>query len=81
MNEVVSGPGRTIGQRWKRPPFIANPWLRYGLLLITAVYLFWAFSTLPFNWERIADGFPRALRIFGSGIPPSFERSGLLIQR
>lgn len=63
---------------WKKPPFIANPWLRYGLLATLLVYLYWAFSTLPFDWDRIAEGLPRAGRIFGGSLPPSFERGGLL---
>ncbi|MEC7816564.1 MAG: phosphonate ABC transporter, permease protein PhnE [Pseudomonadota bacterium] len=63
---------------WKKPPFIANPWVRYGLLAATAVYLWWAFATLPFNWERISEGLPRAAQIFGGAIPPSFERGELL---
>ncbi|MEX1056133.1 MAG: phosphonate ABC transporter, permease protein PhnE, partial [Natronospirillum sp.] len=64
---------------WKKPPFIVNPWVRYGLMVATLIYLYWAFSTLPFNWERIADGLPRAGRIFGGAFPPSFERTGLLL--
>ncbi|MCE8026090.1 MULTISPECIES: phosphonate ABC transporter, permease protein PhnE [Halomonadaceae] len=64
---------------WRKPPFIANPVLRYGLWLVVIVYLVWAFGSLPFNWARISEGLPRAARIFGGGFPPSFERSGLLI--
>ncbi|MCE9682047.1 phosphonate ABC transporter, permease protein PhnE [Halomonas alkalisoli] len=73
-------PGTTPGPRtWRKPSFIANPVLRYGLWLVVLVYLIWAFGSLPFNWERIAEGLPRAARIFGSGFPPSFERGGLLL--
>lgn len=63
---------------WKKAPFIANPWIRYGLLVVIVSYLYWAFATLPFDWERIAEGLPRAGRIFGGAFPPSFERGGLL---
>lgn len=66
------------GRVWKKPPFIANPWVRYGLVAITLAYLYWAFSTLPFDWQRISEGLPRAGKIFGGAIPPSFERAGLL---
>lgn len=66
------------GRVWKKPPFIANPWVRYGLIAITLIYLVWAFSTLPFDWQRISEGLPRAGKIFGGAFPPSFERSGLL---
>ncbi|MBS9403432.1 phosphonate ABC transporter, permease protein PhnE [Halomonas sp. TRM85114] len=64
---------------WRKPPFIANPLLRYGLLAVLVVYLVWAFGSLPFNWARIAEGLPRAGRIFGGGFPPSFERFDLLL--
>ncbi|MFC3285430.1 phosphonate ABC transporter, permease protein PhnE [Litchfieldella rifensis] len=67
------------GRKWKKPPFIVNPVIRYGLLAAAVVYFYWAFSTLPFDWERISEGLPRAARIFGGGFPPSFERAGLLL--
>lgn len=63
---------------WRRPAFIANPWLRYGIVVLVLAYLYWAFSTLPFNWTRISEGLPRAGRIFGGAFPPSFERGALL---
>lgn len=66
---------------WRKPPFIANPALRYGLLLVVAVYVVWSLSTLPFDWERITDGVGRAVRIFSGGFPPSFARSELMIEK
>ncbi len=66
------------GKVWKKPPFIVNPWIRYGLFAILFVYLYWAFSTLPFDWQRIAEGLPRAAKIFGGAVPPSFDRAELL---
>lgn len=78
MNEARSGAGPLTGQKWKKPPFIASPWLRYGLLIAVVVYLYWTFNTLPFNWDRIAEGLPRAARIFGGAFPPSFERGELM---
>ncbi|MEO3435437.1 phosphonate ABC transporter, permease protein PhnE [Inquilinus sp. CAU 1745] len=67
------------GRRWRKPHFIPNPFLRYGLILGAAFYVYWVLSTLPFDWERIQEGVPRAIRIFDGAIPPSFARSGLLI--
>jgi phosphonate transport system permease protein len=66
--------------RWRKPPFIRNPFVRHGLLLAVAGYLVWAFGTLPIDWDRIREGLPRAARIFQGAFPPSFERSGLLIE-
>lgn len=65
---------------WRRPPFITNPVLRYGLLVLLVAYVTWAIWILPFDWERISEGIGRAGRIFGGAFPPSFARSGLLIE-
>ena len=59
-------------RRWKRPPIIASPWLRWGLLLGGLVYLALAFGTLDVNWDRVAAGLPRAQRFLGSFFPPDF---------
>lgn len=64
---------------WRKPPFIANPALRYGLIVLVIAYVVWSLSTLPFDWARISDGMTRAGRIFSGAIPPSFARSELLI--
>ncbi len=69
----------TRRDRWRKPPLIANPVARWGLRLAIAVYLVWAVSTLPIDWVRASEGLSRAARIFGGAFPPSFERSGLLI--
>ncbi|SDY33985.1 phosphonate ABC transporter, permease protein PhnE [Citreimonas salinaria] len=64
---------------WSRPPFIANPWLRWATYLGAAIYVVWVVTTIPIDWERVAAGVERAGRIFGGAFPPSFERSQLLI--
>lgn len=66
-------------RRWRKPPFIRNPLLRHGLTFGAIAYVVWVLSTLPFDWDRIQQGLPRAARIFSGAFPPSFERSGLLI--
>ncbi|MGH6946590.1 MAG: phosphonate ABC transporter, permease protein PhnE [Kiloniellales bacterium] len=66
---------------WHKPPFIANPLLRYGVMLLVAVYLVWSLSTLPFDWERISDGVGRAARIFSGAFPPSFARHELMLEK
>jgi phosphonate transport system permease protein len=65
---------------WRKPPAIANPALRYALMAAILIYVVWALSTLPFDWDRITDGMNRAGRIFGGAFPPSFERGSLLIE-
>lgn len=68
----------TPQRHWKKPPFIQNPWLRYGLWAGATLYLLVALWSLPFDWARITEGLPRAARIFSGGFPPSFERLDLL---
>jgi len=64
---------------WKKPPFIANPVLRWAVILGALAYFGWVGTTMPIDWNRVVEGFGRAGRIFGGAFPPSFERSGLLI--
>lgn len=64
---------------WHKPPFIGNPYVRWGVIIISVVYVWWALSMLPFDWQRIQDGIPRAARIFAGAIPPSFARGELLL--
>ncbi|UMA66942.1 phosphonate ABC transporter, permease protein PhnE (plasmid) [Roseivivax marinus] len=64
---------------WQKPPFIANPVIRWAVYLGAIAYFLWVGATMPIDWARVADGFGRAGRIFGGAFPPSFERSGLLI--
>jgi phosphonate transport system permease protein len=70
----------TTPDSWRKPPAIANPVLRYGLMLAVLVYVVWALGTLPFDWVRVSDGLGRAGRIFGGAFPPSFERPGLMME-
>ena len=61
-----------IRRQWRRPPFIANPALRWGLWLGLAIYLALAFGTLEINWTRVADGLPRGQRFIAAFFPPDF---------
>ena len=72
-------PASTESYRWRKPPFIANPVLRYGIWLAVAAYLVWALSSIPIDPQRIVAGFPRAAQIFGGAIPPDFARWELLL--
>lgn len=68
-----------VRDTWRRPPFIANPVLRWSVYIGVAVYVIWIMATLPIDWNRVSEGLTRAARIFNGAFPPSFERSGLLI--
>ncbi|EEW60916.1 phosphonate ABC transporter, permease protein PhnE [Tritonibacter mobilis] len=68
-----------IKDTWRKPPFISNPLVRYGFYAAVAIYFVVTLATLPIDWARVSDGMTRAQRIFSGAFPPSFERSGLLI--
>ena len=68
-----------VRDTWRRPPFIANPIVRWSVYIGVAVYVIWIMATLPIDWNRVNEGLTRAARIFNGAFPPSFERSGLLI--
>ena len=68
-----------VRDHWRKQPFITNPVLRYCLYAAIAAYVVVTVATLPIDWDRAAQGLTRAGKIFGGAFPPSFERSGLLI--
>lgn len=68
-----------VRDTWRRPPFIANPVLRWAVYLGAVLYFGWVAFTMPIDWNRVVEGIERAGRIFGGAFPPSFARSGLLI--
>ncbi len=59
-------------RRWKKPPFIKRPWLRWGLGLAAGIYLALAFGTMEVNWARVADGLPRGAKFLAAFFPPDF---------
>jgi phosphonate transport system permease protein len=75
----ASRSGSQPAYQWKRPQFIANPFLRYGLIILGAAYLIWAISSLSISWDRVVQGIPRAINIFSRAWPPDFSRSSLII--
>lgn len=68
-----------VRDTWRKPPFIANPVVRWTVYIGVILYFGWVVATMPIDWGRVAEGVERALRIFGGAFPPSFARSGLLI--
>ncbi|PCI39299.1 MAG: phosphonate ABC transporter, permease protein PhnE [Rhodospirillaceae bacterium] len=63
---------------WDRPSLIEDPRLRKGLTFAAIVYLLWSMGSLDINWERVAEGLPRAGNIFSRMFPPDFDRWELL---
>ncbi len=63
---------------WKRPSMIESPAVRYGLWAVAGVYAIWSLSTLEIDWQRVAQGFPRAGDMIVRMFPPDFSRWELL---
>jgi len=60
------------GRHWKRPPFIASPLLRWGLITGGALYLALAIGTTEVNWTRVWEGLPRGKQFLLAFAPPDF---------
>jgi len=68
----VSASHTTAPRRWKRPPLIKNPRLRWALGLGAAIYLAVAVGTLEINWSRIYEGLDRGLVFVIAFTEPDF---------
>ena len=62
----------TSTRRWKKPPLISSPWLRWGLAIGAAIYLALVFQTTPVNWTRVWEGLPRGAQFLSAFFPPDF---------
>lgn len=62
----------TAGRRWRKPPLIKNPNVRWGLYIGAAVYFILAsYSILAdVNWLRVYEGLPRGAKFVGGFFPP-----------
>jgi phosphonate transport system permease protein len=70
---------------WRPPRLIVNPWVRYGLLFLVAVYFVFSLTpglvplvSLNIDWARAGQGLPRAADMFSRMFPPDFSRWELL---
>ncbi|MGF1611383.1 MAG: phosphonate ABC transporter, permease protein PhnE [Kiloniellales bacterium] len=59
-------------RRWRRPPLIRSPRLRWALGLGAAIYLALAIGSLEVNWLRIYDGLDRGLAFIVAFLHPDF---------
>ena len=57
---------------WKKPPFIKNPALRYGLYIAALIYLVLAIGTVEVNWLRVYEGLDRGAKFVGGFLSPDF---------
>lgn len=57
---------------WSKPPMIANPWLRWGIILFAAIYLYAATQSIEINWTRIYEGSERGWQFVVAFMNPDF---------
>jgi phosphonate transport system permease protein len=69
MSDSVS---HTRHRIWRRPPTIERPWLRYGLLALTLIYLYFAVGSYDVNWSRVAEGMERGWKFVKAFANPDF---------
>ncbi|NQV98905.1 MAG: phosphonate ABC transporter, permease protein PhnE [Rhodospirillales bacterium] len=68
MSTAVTSPGR----KWKRPPSISNPALRWALIIGALIYLVAAFATIDVNWSRVYEGLERGKKFILAFSNPNF---------
>ena len=59
-------------RRWRPPPLIASPRLRWALGLVFALYLAVAIGTVPVNWARVYAGLDRGAAFVMAFTRPDF---------
>jgi phosphonate transport system permease protein len=61
------------GRTWRRPPFIANPWLRWAIIIGALAYMVLALGSINVNWSRLAEGLNRGWRFIEGFLHPNFS--------
>jgi len=61
-----------IGTKWKKPPFIKRPWLRWGLTAAGVIYLVLAIASIEVNWSRVYEGLERGADFVTAFFTPDF---------
>lgn len=69
MSEAAASTQR---RTWVKPPAIERPWLRYGLLVLTLIYLYFAVGSYDVNWSRVAQGLERGWKFIKAFANPDF---------
>jgi phosphonate transport system permease protein len=58
--------------RWRPPRLIEDRRLRWALTVGVIVYLVLAVYSIEVNWQRVSEGFVRAMRLFSGFLQPDF---------
>ena len=60
------------GRRWRAPPLIANPWLRWAIAIGAVIYLALALMSLEVKWSRVCEGLDRGWTFVVAFAQPNF---------
>jgi phosphonate transport system permease protein len=63
---------QVTGRPWKKPPFVANPALRWALIAGFVAYLIAAVLTIEINWTRVYEGLDRGWQFILAFTRPDF---------
>ncbi|WP_099827760.1 phosphonate ABC transporter, permease protein PhnE [Oceaniglobus indicus] len=61
-----------IGRKWRKPPFVRNATLRWGLTAGFVIYLIAAYMTIEVNWSRVYEGLDRGAAFVMAFMSPDF---------
>ena len=61
-----------LSRQWQRPPFIANPRVRWALYVGAALYLVVGIGSLEVNWARAIQGLERGWVFVLGFLNPNF---------
>ena len=62
----------TPHRAWRAPRLIENDWLRRAIVIGAIAYFSLAVFSIEVNWERVSEGFGRAMRLFSGFLTPDF---------
>lgn len=65
-----------VGQPWRKPAFIRNPLLRWGIFAGALIYMVLAVGSLEVNWARVSEGLVRGWVFVTSFFNPDFLSRG-----
>ena len=61
-----------LGRGWRKPPMVASPLLRWGLIVGGVAYLIAAVLTIEVDWSRVYEGLDRGWQFILSFTRPDF---------
>jgi phosphonate transport system permease protein len=76
MTKAATSGGAMSGRSWSPPPFIKNPWLRWGIIIGSILYLILAIASVNIDPARIARGLERGRSLFQAFLQPDFFTRG-----